>query len=61
MDVSGDGGVVNLDLSDYQAERLIDLLGDRSYHQLEGGRCELLLEGYGYRWFRIDGDRYAAS
>jgi maltose alpha-D-glucosyltransferase/alpha-amylase len=59
--LSGEGGVVKLDLSEYQAERMIDLLGDRVYQQLEDGQCELLLEGYGYRWFRLDGGRYTAG
>jgi maltose alpha-D-glucosyltransferase/alpha-amylase len=59
--LSGEGAVIDLNLSDHQAERIVDLLGDRSYHQLEDGRCELLLEGYGYRWFRLDGARYSAG
>ncbi|NJN90739.1 MAG: hypothetical protein HC878_10465, partial [Leptolyngbyaceae cyanobacterium SL_5_14] len=36
-------------------DRLIDLLGDRPYHQIEGVSHEVELDGYGYRWFRIGG------
>jgi maltose alpha-D-glucosyltransferase / alpha-amylase len=49
---------VELDLSQYSPEQLVDLLGDREVHQVIDGTCKLLLDGYGYRWFRLN-SRYA--
>jgi maltose alpha-D-glucosyltransferase/alpha-amylase len=51
--LASEARVVNLDVSKYQAEELTNLLGNRETHQLKDGTCELLLEGYGYRWFRV--------
>jgi glycosidase len=35
-------------------DRLVDLLGDGSVTELgEDGACEIVLEGYGYRWLRL--------
>ncbi len=53
---SGEARAVTLDLSDYEARDLIDLLGDKRYENV-GGSHEVKLEGYGYRWFRLDGVR----
>ncbi|HEY0606778.1 MAG TPA: alpha-amylase family protein [Herpetosiphonaceae bacterium] len=49
---------VTLDLSDYDAGHLIDLLSDQDYQRFDGGAHTLKLEGYGYRWFRVDGLRH---
>ncbi|HEY0738927.1 MAG TPA: alpha-amylase family protein [Herpetosiphonaceae bacterium] len=49
---------VTLDLSDYDAGHLIDLLSDQDYQRFDGGEHTLKLEGYGYRWFRVDGLRH---
>lgn len=49
---------VTLDLSDYDAGHLIDLLSDQDYQHFDGGEHTLKLEGYGYRWFRVDGLRH---
>ncbi|QTG81347.1 alpha-amylase family protein [Arthrobacter crystallopoietes] len=32
---------------------LLDLLGDENVELADGGRCELPLGGYGYRWLRV--------
>jgi maltose alpha-D-glucosyltransferase/alpha-amylase len=48
---------VRLDLSDRKAQGIIELLGDRPYEPLEGAAHEIELEGYGYRWFRVDAIR----
>ena len=53
---SEEARAVTLDLSDYEARDLIDLLGDKRYEDV-GGAHEVKLEGYGYRWFRLDGVR----
>lgn len=47
---------VTLDLSDEDAERLIDLQGDRPYQPINQPTHQIELEGYGYRWFRVCGD-----
>lgn len=52
---------VTLDVSDYETHHLIDLLGDRQYEPVEGGTHQVRLEGYGYRWFRIDGTHQMAA
>jgi hypothetical protein len=45
---------VTLDLSGYRAERLSLPLGGQQPDPLERGACRLLLDGYGYHWFRLD-------
>ena len=52
--LSSEGAEVKLDLSALGAEYLIDLLGDQGEQALEDGACRLLLDGYGYRWFRVE-------
>jgi hypothetical protein len=32
---------------------LLDLLGDDDVELADGGRCELPLSGYDYRWLRV--------
>lgn len=56
--LASDGCSVTLDLSDYDAGHLIDLLSDREYKHFDGGEHTIALESYGYRWFRVDGLRY---
>jgi maltose alpha-D-glucosyltransferase/alpha-amylase len=46
---------VTLDLSAYDATHLIDLLADRRYNSGAEQAERIELEGYGYRWFRVDG------
>ena len=55
--LSGEPRTVSLDLTDHGATGIIDLLGDEPYAALDGPAHELELEGYGYRWFRIDAIR----
>lgn len=50
---------VKLDLSDYEAGHLVDLLGNRVYSPVDGTH-ELRLEGYGYRWLRVHAVRHPA-
>ena len=39
-------------------DRVVDLLDQERTGALDGGRLELKIEGYGYRWFRAeDGPR----
>jgi maltose alpha-D-glucosyltransferase/alpha-amylase len=52
--LSREACTVTLNLKENE-DRLIDLLGDRPYHQIEGTSHEVELDGYGYRWFRIGG------
>ncbi|HEX6293261.1 MAG TPA: alpha-amylase family protein [Herpetosiphonaceae bacterium] len=52
---------VTLDLSEYEAGHLVDLLGDREYRRFDGGKHQIELEGYGYRWFRVDDIRQASQ
>jgi maltose alpha-D-glucosyltransferase / alpha-amylase len=49
---------LKLDLADRGARGIIDLLGDQPYAPLDGARHDLELEGYGYRWFRVDAIRH---
>ncbi|NEW93878.1 alpha-amylase family protein [Rhodopseudomonas sp. BR0M22] len=44
-------------LHDGAGDNLIDLLGDNHSHATRG-RHKLLIEGYGYRWFRVGGLDY---
>ncbi|PZA11396.1 trehalose synthase [Rhodopseudomonas palustris] len=44
-------------LPDDAGDTLIDLLGDNHSHAARG-RHKLLIEGYGYRWFRVGGLDY---
>lgn len=49
---------VSLDLSERDANRLIDLLrSEREYEPLDGDKKRIALEGYGFRWFRVGGER----
>jgi maltose alpha-D-glucosyltransferase/alpha-amylase len=52
--LAGEACTVTLNLQENE-DRLIDLLGDRPYHQIEGTSHQVELDGYGYRWFRIGG------
>jgi maltose alpha-D-glucosyltransferase/alpha-amylase len=45
-------------LPDSAGDTLIDLLGDNHSHAGAAGRHTLLIEGYGYRWFRVGGLDY---
>jgi maltose alpha-D-glucosyltransferase/alpha-amylase len=46
-----------LDLSEDEAEHLVDVLGDRGYQKVRGDEHRVELEGYGYRWLRVGGMR----
>jgi maltose alpha-D-glucosyltransferase/alpha-amylase len=52
--LSSEGAEVRLDLRAFEAAALVDLLGDRGEQALEDGACRLLLDGYGYRWLRVE-------
>ena len=39
---------------------LFDLLGDRGAHPVQNGEARVELEGYGYRWLRVERNRDAA-
>ena len=41
-----------------QGDRLIDILGEKHSEGDETGRHRFVLEGYGYRWFRVGGMDY---
>ena len=45
---------ITLEISDREAEGLTDLLGDEQYEPVSGSSPEVHLEGYGFRWFRVD-------
>ena len=51
--LSGEARVVTLDLSRYESQHMVDLLGEGQQYPVEDGTCRLLLDGYGYRWFRV--------
>lgn len=44
---------VMLDLPN-QVEHLMDIWGDCLYEDIPDGGTEIRLEGYGYRWFRVN-------
>jgi maltose alpha-D-glucosyltransferase / alpha-amylase len=44
---------VHLKLNEPGGERLVDLLGGEHSKAGNGGRHEIALDGYGYRWFRL--------
>jgi maltose alpha-D-glucosyltransferase/alpha-amylase len=44
---------IGLNLRDYEAPHLVELLGEREHIPLNGTAFEVALEGYGYRWFRL--------
>lgn len=51
--LSREPAIVNLDLTQYQCDQLIDLLDDQEAAPVEEGCFETRLPGYGYRWYRI--------
>jgi len=53
--LSDEPHTVTLDLSDYNAAHLIDLLSDCQYKPIDEKAHRLELEGYGFRWFRLGG------
>jgi maltose alpha-D-glucosyltransferase/alpha-amylase len=55
--LSGEPKVANLDLTDHGAQGVFEILGDHPYEEMKGGKHELKLEPYGYRWFRVDAIR----
>ena len=50
---AGKACTVKLDLSEFDAQHLIDLLGDKKYQQIEDNSHSVELEAYGYRWLRL--------
>jgi maltose alpha-D-glucosyltransferase/alpha-amylase len=51
--LSGEPKVANLDLTDHGAQSIVEILGDHPYEEMQGGKHEVELEPYGYRWFRV--------
>jgi maltose alpha-D-glucosyltransferase/alpha-amylase len=51
--LSSEAREVTLDLSDFDARALVDLLHNYEPRSLEQGKCRLLLDGYGHHWFRL--------
>jgi maltose alpha-D-glucosyltransferase/alpha-amylase len=52
--LTGRKETATLDLTGWEARALIDLLGNRGYRRLEGATYPVELDGYGFRWFRVD-------
>ena len=50
---AGEACKIKLDLNQFDAQHLIDLLGDKKYKQIEDNSHSVELEGYGYRWLRL--------
>jgi hypothetical protein len=48
---------VYLDLDALESEYLTEQVGDNRYERIDHSG-ELKLKGYGYRWFRLGGDRW---
>jgi len=48
------GHDVGIKLDDKEAGRLVDLFGDQTYEPTKGERQVVALDGYGYRWFRVE-------
>lgn len=44
---------ITLDVSEWEAQHLYDLFGDRLYDLFGDGQQQIELEGYGYRWLRV--------
>jgi maltose alpha-D-glucosyltransferase/alpha-amylase len=55
--LSDKGRTICLDLQDYQAAHLIDLIDDQQKIQVNGEAHQVELKGYGYRWFRVRSNR----
>lgn len=55
--LSGDATSVTLDLPSQRSRRLNNLFVDGAYLAIDGGSVEIELEPYGYRWFRVEGER----
>jgi maltose alpha-D-glucosyltransferase / alpha-amylase len=51
--LSGEARKTRLDLTDHGARSVIELIGDHPYEELPGSAHDLVLEPYGYRWFRV--------
>jgi maltose alpha-D-glucosyltransferase / alpha-amylase len=52
--LSAEPRTVSLPLPDADLAHLVDLLGDRSYDRVEAALPEFRMEGYGYRWMRVN-------
>jgi maltose alpha-D-glucosyltransferase / alpha-amylase len=50
--LSNEPCTVRLQLGE-DAIHLVDLLGDRTYEQIDNRTPEMLMDGYGYRWLRV--------
>jgi maltose alpha-D-glucosyltransferase / alpha-amylase len=55
--LSREPAVVQIDLTHYQCDHLIDLLQDQATVEVPDGCFEMRLAGYGYHWFRLGGAR----
>ena len=53
--------VVTLDLTDQRGRYLEELHGQGAEERVEEGRYEVTLEPYGYRWYRLKGERSEES
>ena len=49
---------VHVGLNDQEAGELTDLFGDKVYEAQSGENRQFELDGYGYRWFRLEGVRH---
>ena len=49
---------LSLDVSDYDADRAVDVLGDRDDIPIKRGHLDLQLEGYDHRWLRLCGEEF---
>lgn len=57
--ISGDAQTVTLDLSNQRGRILTELHGQEPEQQLEANEYDIEMEPYGYRWYRLTGDRSA--
>ena len=48
---------VRVELADDEAGELVDLFGNKVYEPDTGENRMFALDAYGYRWFRLDGER----
>lgn len=54
--LSDEARTITLDVHEYQATHLIDLIGNQQNTPINGGTHQVELKSYGYRWFRIRGE-----
>lgn len=56
--LSAEPCTVSVAFNEKESAQLTDLFGNKVYEPTSGAIRVIALDGYGYRWFRIDGLRH---